>query len=160
MENTPDSDFEALEASAYRLLFERGHTAESALAALNHEGVNETLVEMAIVLAYSVRHEQALRGELDWFGWIAAVARDPGRSGLGIKLLTGLTLPVTYFAVVWSIDLFPPGRWYPQIALMAPGIALGLAFFALASVPVFFLASRKAGSGTTMRGEPPAGADG
>ncbi len=76
------------------------------------------------------------------------MARDPGRSGLGVIILVAITIPVTYAAVVWSVQLFPAGR-YPQIVLMMPGMLLGGLFFVVASVPVYLLQHRKAAPETT-----------
>lgn len=142
MSDSGDPEFEALERSAYELLFRRGHTAESALRVLNTDERNETLVEMAIESAHTLRHEQALRGELDWTNWLVAIARDPGRSGRSVTVLTILTLIVTYFAVVWSIGWFPPGH-YPRLILMLPGLFMGVAFFAVASLPIYVLLQKR-----------------
>ncbi len=155
MSESADPVFQDLERNAYRLLFKESHTAESALEALNHEGVSETLIEMAIESAFMNRHEEALRGELEWIDWVIAVARDPGRSGIGVMILTAVTLPVTYAAVVWSLKLFPPGH-YPRFVLMLPGIALGVMFFGLASIPVYLLEHRKAESRKRTGERPPA----
>ncbi len=155
MSESTDPVFQDLEQNAYRLLFEEHHTAESALEALNHERVSETLVEMAIESAFLVRHEEALRGELEWGDWIAAVARDPGRSGAGVMILTAVTIPVTFAAVVWSLKFFPPGR-YPQIVLMLPGIILGAMFFGFGSIPIYSREHKKAESRKQKDGQPPA----
>lgn len=140
-----DPVFQDLEDQAYSLLFREKASPEAALAVLKRGDAEPALCEMAIESAYGVRHEQALRGDLEWIDWLGAIIRDPARSGVGVKVLVAISVLATLLGVVVTVRLFPSGT-YPRIVLMIPGIGFGVVVFAIASMPLYSVLHRGDGN--------------
>ena len=68
--------------------------------------------------------------------WLGALTKDPlggGANGCGLMFSA---VGVTLLAVLFGLDLFPPGR-YPRLLLMLPGLVIGGLYIYLAGLFFF-----------------------